>query len=246
MAAHTTDGVRFETDALYIDNLRLPYRTVEVDDETLKVPRGIGRNARNKSWQIKLNRNGMSMITGNVADGDTKPSASLEKAIKALIEKVREEKVLAFKRGTTGKRARPVPIADGITMHWKLVNTTPVLYFMVYSPQIKKAKQISVGSERAVANAELVKERLAEAIVYRMRIDKKSPAPFAAIDKTSSEYRDGLQAAMGVMAVFSTRFHVFAEQGASIRRAAEEQRARSLADMGLSELASRTLRGRRA
>lgn len=53
---------------LHIGQHALPCREVDVAGQIFQVPRGIARNKRNRSWQLKVKRSGEVKASGNYGD----------------------------------------------------------------------------------------------------------------------------------------------------------------------------------
>lgn len=245
------DIKRTET-AIVIGGLRLPFRKVEVEHDghsmTLLVPRGIARNNRNKSWQIKIQREGVKEITGNVSDGAYSPLESLNKAIDHIAQALEASNspIRTLRSKGRGDRVKPYRVSDQVTLHWKLVNTTPSLYAQVYSPLLKKAKAVNIGSEKRIEDFAFVCERMKQAFVYGARVKSEEKDPFRPVP-------DGLMLAVHDMTASYVKdcfadplFQEFLADGLALRGKAEEQRATNLNNGGIkSALALKVLTGHR-
>lgn len=231
--------------AITILGVRLPLRIVEIDGEKLSVPRGISRNNTRKAWQIKLERDGLKLITGSISDGDMTPAESLSATIAELVRMIGEAGgIETVKSKGRGNRVQPLRLTDHITLHWKVVNTTPTAYLMVYSPQLKKPKTINIG----IKGWERFHVLLAEALYYEAQVMGESMTPF---EKPDFDVIDFMRPkAMELFDRMRAEIVTFCGQEEGLREKAELQRAHTLAsnEMGLS-LAQRAVeraKGRRA
>lgn len=230
-------AVPHEEVALVINGVRLPYRNVDVEcghgtlsstKHTLRVPRGIARNNRSSSWQLKIVRNGKTVVSGNVADGADSPESSLKIAIQMVREGIEqlgeEQKLTTLKSAGHGSRVRPFRLTDGVTLHWKLINTTPSLYAQVYSPLQQKAKSVNVCSDRTLEkNPIRLRDRVAYALVWADRVARESDDPFAPVTFLDIQPFLGVAAEL-VSTHRNPALKDFLEAGQGIREKAEIQR----------------------
>lgn len=236
---------------LRINGIRLPLRSVTVEDDSgqlvsLNVPRGIARNNRNKSWQIKLIRNGKVVLTGNIADSGRSPAESLEDAIGKITSAIEEKPDLEnVKSRVEGKWSNAYCINERITLRWKVVNTTPTLYITVYSPLLMTVKTVNVGSERKAENEEFFSICLARAMVYEKRALAEDPDPFR--DVTVEEIDQMLPKVKALLEadeardtlITSLQFRTF---GSTLRAEATLKRAETIERSGIkSSLAKQAL-----
>lgn len=89
----------------------VPHRTVVIDAVNYSVPRGVARNNRNRSWQIKVHRDGKVVLQGNFAD-DTYGSTegALDAAKKVMAESPLNEEVMD----------RILRVNERVTLGWSL------------------------------------------------------------------------------------------------------------------------------
>ncbi|MBB3105504.1 hypothetical protein [Azomonas macrocytogenes] len=169
-----------------INGMRLPFRNVEIDGVVYQVPKGISRNKDKKRWQIKFERNGVCLIIGGISDSKLNPAASLEKAI-ALLSKCIDrltEKQLSRNRKHNYKYISPLPISKYMKLIWRVSKTTPTLYAYLYSPCLKKDKFVIFGSHKLITkNQNILKERMAIALLYNARIEHGDHDPYRAINE---------------------------------------------------------------
>lgn len=70
-----------------VGGIKMPSRQINVDTSILDVPKGIGRNNRNKCWQVKVVRKGVVVLSGQFTDAQYGSSRkSLDEAIKFLAD----------------------------------------------------------------------------------------------------------------------------------------------------------------
>lgn len=70
-----------------VGDVVMPCRQINVGTSILDVPKGIGRNNRNKCWQVKITRKGEILLSGQFTDAQYGNSQkSLDAAIKCLAD----------------------------------------------------------------------------------------------------------------------------------------------------------------
>lgn len=230
---------------LEIEGVRLPFREVEVNGRVYYAPQGIARNNIKRTWQVKLERGGEIVVKATVSDGASDdpdaPAYSLADAIEKLragITSISAKKPIKSMRGKgRGSKIDPIRVAEHVTLHWKVVNTTPNLYAMIYSPEVKAAKSVYIGSDRKVAKSEqLFLDRVAEALVIGDRVAAQSTTPFDAVSEDQHKKAEPRAFAL----LLEQHVSDFIEAGARLRQNAELNRAVVVKDLN-SALASRTL-----
>lgn len=230
---------------LEIEGVRLPFREVEVNGRTYYAPRGIARNNVKRTWQVKLERDGEIVVKATVSDGAADdpdaPAYSLADAIEKLragIASISAQKPIKSVRGKgRGSKIDPIRVADHVTLHWKVINTTPSLYAMIYSPEIKAAKSVNIGSDRKVAKSEqLFLDRVAEALVMGDRVAEQSTAPFDAVSEDQRKKAEPRAFAL----LLEQHVGDFIEAGARLRERAEVERAGVVKNLN-SALANKVL-----
>ncbi|SUE95769.1 Uncharacterised protein [Ectopseudomonas mendocina] len=216
---------------LEIEGVRLPFREVSVEDRTYYAPRGIARNNVKRTWQIKLERDGVIIVKGTVSDSAVStagtPEYSLSYAIAQLCDGIRAvsktDKPIKSVRGKgRGSKIEPIRVAEHVTLHWKVVNTTPNLYAMIYSPEVKAAKSVNIGSDRKVAKSEqLFLDRVAEALVINDRVAAQSTTPFEVVSEDQRKAAESRAFAL----LLEQNVSDFIEAGGLLRQRAELERA---------------------
>ena len=117
---------------LQFGEVTLPCREVVVEEQTFLVPRGIARNHRNKSWQIKIKRNGVLVLSGNHADS---LFGGTEGALNAAIEQV-------VSAGDV-QPSRTLKISNRVTLVWAYSGRNVLsMNALVYSPVRKRSTTI--------------------------------------------------------------------------------------------------------
>lgn len=223
---------------------RWPARLIEVNGEYLVVPRGIARNNRSNSWQIKVAREGEVLISGSISDCGGNPAQSLSEAIRRIendmgqLKRVGKEISKITRGGYNCKHAEPIRLAERVKLHWKVVDATPFLYCSVYSPLLGKTKTVSIGSDRSIAkNEELLICRVAAALAIGERVARNEDDPFRPVDDAIIDLCR--TEAMSVT-ILNNRVADFIALGARLRENAN--RVRSEANGGLaSRLAAQAL-----
>lgn len=239
--------------AMFINDVRLPLRkiTLQHEGETLEltVPRGIARNNRNKSWQIKVARGGEIVIKGNISDGESSPQESLAQAITMIRGAIEANEGLStLKSKGRGDRVEPYRVNDYVTLHWKIVNTTPNMYALIYSPLLKKPKTVNIGSEKKANDHSFFCARLALALTYGQRVRFEDNDPFRAVPP--DEMTGLMLAAQTFASTPNPKWVEFVNAGSILRENAEASRAMNMRSTGIkSKLALKalnTIRGRLA
>lgn len=160
------------THSLQIAGMTLPCRMVEVDGLTYMVPRGVARNNRNRSWQVKIKRQGVLQASGNFTDdcyGQT--SEALREAIKYM--------------ASTGavKTSKTIKISSLITLSWTTVGKGVVgVSANVYNPNTMKGLTIYLISQKKLAAGKT--EGLASKLVraFMKEIEYKTGREPASVD----------------------------------------------------------------
>ncbi|UKL15067.1 hypothetical protein hairong_163 [Pseudomonas phage hairong] len=122
---------------------QISYRQVDVEGFLHLVPRGIARNKRNRSWQVKIKRNGELLLSGNFTD-DTYGSTS--NALKAAVETVIESGL--------AQRVNPnnIKLTARVTINWAQLGHSGLnAVASVYNPDTHKGTTVYLGSQRKLA-----------------------------------------------------------------------------------------------
>lgn len=122
---------------LQIGDFNLPCREVIVSGQTFIAPRGVARNNRNKSWQIKINRNGRLVLSANFTDAQHGGIAgSLEAAIQCIADS-----------GQVGA-PRTLKLSDRVSLVWAYSGQNVLgMNAMVYNPDRKRQATIYLISQ---------------------------------------------------------------------------------------------------
>lgn len=166
-------------------------RMVDVDGVELEVPKGIGRNNRNQSWQLKFNRNGELLVGGNFADRTYGGAEqSLQAACEAFQAALESEEVR--KKAVKGVRGGKVPgvrLGAYLTVNWRIVNGGPSLYASIYCPEKGRSKSVLLGTDKALANDSTeLRKQLALALALNERT-AEGVSPFEPLEGVSERFR---------------------------------------------------------
>lgn len=157
---------------LQFGEVTLPCREVVVEEQTFLVPRGIARNHRNKSWQVKINRDGQLFLSGNHADS---LHGGTEGALKTAIDQV----VAAGDVKTT----RTLKISSRVTLAWAYSGRNVLgMNAMVYSPARKRSATIYLISHTKLVSDKVseLKKKLVRALLREWQeenVIEKPPVP---------------------------------------------------------------------
>lgn len=165
---------------LQFGEVTLPCREVVVEEQTHLVPRGIARNHRNKSWQIKIKRAGQLILSGNYADS---LYGGTEGALKTAIEQVVT---------TTGVQpSRTLKITSRVTLTWAYSGRNVLsMNALVYSPILKRSMTIYLisHSKLVAEKAGDLKKKLVKALMREWREENLDQvAPVAALVRMDRE-----------------------------------------------------------
>lgn len=238
-----TDRVKWDENFIKIGSLRLPLRQTVIEGELFLVPRGVCRNERKNSWQIKISRNRQVIISGSISDMGEKPVTSLAKSIVFIDEELARieslgSEVKLVHRPKLGRHAEPISLTDRIKLCWKINDATPFMYCSLYSPMLKKARSIMVGSDRKIAsNQDHIIQRVSFALAMEQRVINEDSDPFREV--TSEEEAQYREKAVE-LTVLSDEVADFIARGPSLRAKATESRAKANGGLG-SELAALAL-----
>jgi|UniRef100_A0AAU6W1U2 hypothetical protein len=157
---------------LQFGEVTLPCREVVVEEQTFLVPRGVARNHRNKSWQVKVNRGGQLVLSGNHADS---LHGGTEGALKAAIDQVVTD--------GEAKTTRTMKVSSRVTLTWAYSGRNVLsMNAMVYSPARKRSATIYLISHTkllADKSGEL-KKKLVKALLREWQeenVMEKPPVP---------------------------------------------------------------------
>ena len=140
---------------LHIGEHALPCREVDIAGQTFQVPRGIARNYRNRSWQLKVKRAGEVKASGNYGDDSYEgPQGSLSAAIAELIK-------------SSVDVGRTLKISSKTTLIWATQGKgTIAVSAIVYNTTLKRGSSVYIISQRKLAagNADELKTKLVKAL----------------------------------------------------------------------------------
>lgn len=191
---------------LQIGDVTLPCREVVVEDQHYQVPKGVARNNRNKSWQVKVKRNGELKASGNFADityGGTQ--AALDAAIQKIVES-RDSEYL-----------RTLKISDRTTLIWVISGKNILgMSALIYNPETQHASTVYLMSHRKV-------------VEEKNQIDLAGKITGALVKEWDQENEGRIPAAKQIKLVEkvaglieSAEWKKFLEAGAAIAAAREE------------------------
>lgn len=139
--------------------MKLKTRPVVIEETVYQVPKGIARNNRNRAWQLKLQRNGEIVATGNFSDDSWGgPDKSLEAAVEEILGTGQARKV--------NKRDL---VIDNVTVSWREMGKPSLIAAVAdyYMPHKKRARSLYICTQRRLANGtctEAFREKLVEAL----------------------------------------------------------------------------------
>ncbi len=184
----------------------LSYRRVVIDDVEYQVPRGIARNSRNRSWQLKVSRAGKVIKTGNFTD-DTYNST--QEALSAAIETLEE-----IPEDPSAEVKRSLKVSDRVTVAWASVGKNVLgLNANIYNPETKKKKTVYLTSFGKLAEStDSIREKLVRAFQQeiRQRVGRET--------LTMSEVLDATWSTEALMT--SERWEEFLKVGAQLAKSA--------------------------
>lgn len=184
----------------------LSYRRVVIDDVEYQVPRGIARNSRNRSWQLKVSRAGKVIKTGNFTD-DTYNST--QEALSAAIETLEE-----IPEDPNAEVKRSLKVSDRVTVAWASVGKNVLgLNANIYNPETKKKKTVYLTSFGKLAEStDSIREKLVRAFQQeiRQRVGRET--------LTMSEVLDATWSTEALMT--SERWEEFLKVGAQLAKSA--------------------------
>lgn len=135
----------------------IPTRQVLVEDESFTVPRGIGRNKRNRSWQVKVVRNGEVTLSGNFADDQYESTLG---SLTAAISLLASSEVAHETRSS-------LQLTERVNLTWAPSGPGVVgMVAAVYNPEIKRATNVYLISQGKLAagKTEGLKEKIVKAL----------------------------------------------------------------------------------
>jgi hypothetical protein len=127
---------------IQIGDVVLPCREVVVDDETYLVPKGIGRNNRNGSWQIKIIRHGEIIGSGNYTDANHEGTqGALDAAIQYVVSMGSLEVPKTLK------------VSNRVSLVWSVTGVNVLgMHAKIYNPYLKRSGTIYMISQSKLAN----------------------------------------------------------------------------------------------
>lgn len=184
----------------------LSYRRVVIDGVEYQVPRGVARNSRNRSWQLKVSRAGKVVKTGNFTD-DTYNST--QEALSAAIETLEE-----IPEDPNAEVKRSLKVSDRVTVAWASVGKNVLgLNANIYNPETKKKKTVYLTSFGKLAEStDSIREKLVRAFQQeiRQRVGRET--------LTMSEVLDATWSTEALMT--SERWEEFLNVGAQLAKSA--------------------------
>lgn len=161
---------------LQFGDVNLPCREVVVDAQTYLVPKGVARNNRNKSWQVKVIRNGCVSLSGNFADSVHKGTAgALDHAISQIVES-----------GLVESSPRVLKISDHVTLLWAYSGSNVLaIHASVYSPNDKRSSTSYMVSQSKVdrTSEESLSPKIVQALVREWKEQNGEIVPNAVLDR---------------------------------------------------------------
>lgn len=157
---------------LQFGEVTLPCREVVVEEQTYLVPRGVARNHRNKSWQIKIKRAGQLVLSGNYADS---LYGGTEGALKAAIEHV--------VGSSESQPVRTLKISGRVTLVWAYSGRQVLsMNSLVYNPAMKRSATIYLISYAKLAAGKVsdLKKKLMKALLREWQeenLNQTAPVP---------------------------------------------------------------------
>lgn len=149
--------------------LKIPTRQVVLDDQKFAVPRGIGRNNRNRSWQVKIVRNGETVLSGNFADDLYEgPQGSLDAAIAHVAAS-----------DVAQETRHSLQLNDRVTLSWAEVGLGVIgLIATVYNPAARKGTTVYLISQGKLASGKVegLSEKITRALerAWKQENDRQS------------------------------------------------------------------------
>lgn len=154
---------------LQFGEVTLPCREVVVEEQTYLVPRGIARNQRNKSWQVKINRAGQLVLSGNHADS---LHGGTEGALKTAIEQVVEAGGV--------KPNKTLKISSRVTLTWAYSGHNVLsMNAMVYSPARQRSAMVYLISFTKLKAEKMtgLRKKLVKALLREWEEENGTEAP---------------------------------------------------------------------
>lgn len=176
----------------------IPTRQVTIEGQEFTVPRGIGRNTRNRSWQVKVVRNGEVTLSGNFADDQYEnASGSLAAAVSLLLSSE-----------VANETRSSLRLTERVNLTWSSSGPGVIgMAAVVYNPDLKCATSVYLISrtKMAAGNTEGLKEKIVKALERSWKQEKnRQSVPM----KELLRIRNDVDELMG-----SERFHAFCESG---------------------------------
>lgn len=161
---------------LRIGDFNLPCREVVVDEQTFLAPRGVARNNRNKSWQIKINRDGKLALSGNFTDAQYGGTAgALEHAIQCIADSGQVE------------APRTIKLSNRVSLVWAYSGPGVLgMTAMIYNPDIKRQTAIYLisHSKLAAGKTDGLKKKLMRVFAQEWReVNNATDVPVPALIK---------------------------------------------------------------
>lgn len=155
---------------------KISYRQVDVEGFTHLVPRGVARNKRNRSWQVKIKRHGELLLSGNFTD-DTYGSTA--DALKAAVQSVIESGL--------AQRVNPnnIKLTARVTINWAQLGSSGLsAVASVYNPDTHKGTTVYLISQRKLAAGQVedLPNKLMKALEREWHdINQRTDTPVSAV-----------------------------------------------------------------
>lgn len=146
---------------LRIGDFNLPCREVVVDEQTFIAPRGVARNNRNKSWQIKINRHGELVLSANFTDAQY---GGIQGALDHAIDYI-------AKSGQV-EAPRTIKLSARVSLVWAYSGPGVLgMTAMIYNPDIKRQTAIYLisHSKLAAGKTDALKKKLMRVFAQEWR-----------------------------------------------------------------------------
>lgn len=172
----------------------IPTRQVIIEGQEFTVPRGIGRNTRNRSWQVKVVRNGEVTLSGNFADDQYENASG---SLAAAVSLLSSSEVAQETRSS-------IQLTERVNLTWAPSGPGVVgMVAAVYNPDIKRATNVYLISQGKMASGktEGLKEKIVKALERSWKQENnRQSVPMIELLKM----RNDVDELMG-----SERFHAF-------------------------------------
>lgn len=193
---------------------KISTRKVDVDGFTYLVPRGIARNKRNKSWQLKIKRQGELLLSGNFADIS---HGSTPDALRAACD--------ALMQSGLAQRVNPnnIKLTERVTGNWAQLGEKGLsAVASVYNPITQRGQTVYLVSQRKLAAGQVddLPNKLMKALEREWRnANERNDTPMSALISLKQD-------ALRILA--SEEWKQFVEVGAKFAADAEQDQVKSV------------------